>query len=351
MMQVIRWEHYPHVAAESHARQWLETQAMLGLAPATIHAYGRGANDYLAFCQRTSRPVIEATREDVVAYIAEMTQRPNPRGDAVRYLHSGVGLANATMQQRLTVVRLLYGYFIDERIRCAEQNPVGRGRFTPGRAFAGKRDRGLLRHYERLPWIPGDDEWEAILLAASAEPVRNRLMLLLAYDGALRRSELVALTLRDLAFPHQQITVRPEVAKNGRGRVVMFGEVARELLQHYLYERAATGVDGGPLFRSQSDRNRAQGLRPDAWDKVVARIAEEAGLTHRFTTHTPRHLRLTDLARAGLDLHAIAQYAGHRSLETTKLYIRLSGRETAERVRGRLRELDRRLEQLLEGRP
>jgi integrase/recombinase XerD len=118
-----------------------------------------------------------------------------------------------------------------------------------------------------------------------------------------------------------------------------------------LDERAATAVDGGPLFRSQSDRNRAQGLRPDAWDKVVARIADKAGLTHRFTTHTPRHLRLTDLARAGLDLHAIAQYAGHRSLETTKLYIRLSGRETAERVRGRLRELDRRLERLLAGRP
>jgi integrase/recombinase XerD len=286
----------------------------------------------------------------VVAYIAEMTQRPNPRGDAVRYLHSGVGLANATMQQRLTVVRLLYGYFIDERIRCAEQNPVGRGRFTPGRAFAGRRDRGLLRHYERLPWIPGDDQWEAILLAAGAEPVRNRLMLLLAYDGALRRSELVALTLRDLAFPHQQITVRPEVAKNGRGRVVMFGEVARELLKRYLDERAAAGIDGGPLFRSQSDRNRAQGLRPEAWDKVVARIADRAGLTHRFTTHTPRHLRLTDLARAGLDLHAIAQYAGHRSLETSKLYIRLSGRETAERVRGRLHELDRRLERLLAGR-
>jgi site-specific recombinase XerD len=137
----------------------------------------------------------------------------------------------ATMQQRLTAVRLLYAYLIDERIRSAEQNPVGRGRFTPGRAFAGKRDRGLLRHYERLPWIPGDDEWQAILLAASVEPVRNRLMLLLAYDGALRRSELVALTLRDLAFPHQQITVRPEVAKNGRGRVVMFGDVACQLLQ------------------------------------------------------------------------------------------------------------------------
>src|SRR5947208_12927541 len=89
----------------------------------------------------------------------------------------------------------------------------------------------------------------------------------------------------------------------------------------------------GCSARSQSDRNRAQGMTADTWDKVVTRIAKRAGLHHRFTTHTPRHLRLTDLARTGIDIHAIAQYAGHRNLETTKIYIKLSGRETAERVR------------------
>ena len=137
-------------------------------------------------------------------------------------------------------------------------------------------------------------------------------MLLLAYDGALRRSELVALQVRDLSFPHQQITIRPEIAKNGRGRVVMYGDVARDLLRQYLEERADQEISGGLLFRSQSDRNRAQGMTADTWDKVVARIAKRAGLHHGFTTHTPRHLRLTDLARTGMDLHAIAQYAGHR---------------------------------------
>ncbi len=87
-------------------------------------------------------------------------------------------------------------------------------------------------------------------------------------------------------------------------------------------------------------------MNASSWDKVVTRLAKLAELQHRFTTHTPRHLRLTDLARAGMDIHAIAQYAGHRNLETTKLYIKLSGRETAEQVRVRLQDLDRRLTRL-----
>ena len=47
-----------------------------------------------------------------------------------------------------------------------------------------------------------------------------------------------------------------------------------------------------------------------------------------------------------MELHTIAQYAGHRNLQTTKLYIKLSGRETAEQVRVCMQDLDRRLSRL-----
>ena len=46
-MDLIHWAYYPSVAQNAHARDWLEIQTMLGLAQNTIHAYGRGANDYL----------------------------------------------------------------------------------------------------------------------------------------------------------------------------------------------------------------------------------------------------------------------------------------------------------------
>ena len=67
------------------------------------------------------------------------------------------------------------------------------------------------------------------------------------------------------------------------------------------------------------------------WSKVIRRIADRAGLP-RFSTHTLRHLCLTDLARAGWDTHEIAQFAGHANPQTTQQYIHLSGHDLAQRL-------------------
>jgi hypothetical protein len=86
-------------------------------------------------------------------------------------------LLNATMQLRLTAVRLFYDYLIEEGLRS--ENPVGRGRYTPGKYFGITRERGLLPRYRRLPWVPTDEQWLAILQAARKEQARNRFMLAL----------------------------------------------------------------------------------------------------------------------------------------------------------------------------
>ena len=64
---------------------------------------------------------------------------------------------------------------------------------------------------------------------------------------------------------------------------------------------------------------------------MVRRNAVDAGVP-QFSTHTTRHLCLTDLARTGWELHAIATFAGHRSTETTLTYIHLSGRVLADKL-------------------
>jgi len=77
---------------------------------------------------------------------------------------------------------------------------------------------------------------------------------------------------------------------------------------------------------SESRRNRAEPLTLWTWSKVVRRVALAAEVP-RFSTHTTRHLCLTDLARMGWELHAIATCAGHRSTEFTMRYIHRSGRD------------------------
>ena len=63
----------------------------------------------------------------------------------------------------------------------------------------------------------------------------------------------------------------------------------------------------------------------------MERLARESDV-RRFTTHTSRHLCLTDLARSGWDLHEIATFAGHKSIETTKTYIHLSQRDLVRKI-------------------
>ena len=125
--------------------------------------------------------------------------------------------------------------------------------------------------------------------------------------------------------------MRAEVTKNRLERVVPYSAPTGVLLSGYLVHRATISRARGPLFLSESRRNRAVPLSLWTWSKVVRRLALAAELP-QFSTHTTRHLCLTDLARMGWELHAIATFAGHRSTDSTLRYIHLSGRELSEKL-------------------
>src|SRR5439155_7947288 len=99
----------------------------------------------------------------------------------------------------------------------------------------------------------------------------------------------------------------------------------------YLAHRAGVSRARGLLFLSESRRNHAQPLSLWTWSKVVRRIALACGV-QRFSTHTTRHLCLTDLARMGWEVHAIAAFAWHRHTDSTLQYIHLSGRDLADKL-------------------
>jgi integrase/recombinase XerD len=328
-MAEIRWERYPRAAELDAARAWLVLQRNLGLAANTIDAYGRALEEYLAFSAAKEVPVIAAARDHVAAYVRDLTSRPNPRGANVVVLDSGVGLANATLQQRITAIRLFYDYLMEEGLRST--NPVGRGRYTPGKGFGGARDRGLIPRFTKLPWIPNDEQWRTVIEAARTESCRNRMMLALSYDSALRRGELCGLETSDIDPAHRMVTVRAEITKNRRARVVPYSPATSDLLAAYLRRRRELSRDRGPLFLSESRRNTGRPISKWTWSKVVEDISDRSGVAE-FTTHTTRHLCLTDLARANWDVQEIATFAGHSSIQTTLLYIHLSGRELASKL-------------------
>lgn len=201
---------WPVLARHEKAAEWLQIWPDLGRAARTIDAYGRDLSEFLTVCERDGINPVAATKEDVAVFVRDLTERPHRRGANVVAIDSGAGLSNATIQQRLVPVRLFFDFLVEEGLR--ESNPVGRGRYVPGRQRGGAR--GLVPRHTKLPWIPDEQQWLDVLAIAAKELIRNRVMLALAYDAALRREELCSLRTDDLDPGRRLVRVRAETAKN-----------------------------------------------------------------------------------------------------------------------------------------
>ena len=276
---------WPVLGRHERAAEWLRIWADLGRAPRTIDAYARGLAEYLQVCERDGVDPVAATRAQVAAFVRELTSRPSRRGPNVVALDSGAGLANATLQQRLVPVRLFYDFLIEEGLR--ESNPVGRGPYTPGRRFGGGHgSRPLVPRMVKLPWIPGEAEWLRMLEVFRGEPVRNRVMLALAYDAALRREELCSLRTDDLDPAHRMLRVRAETTKTRRERVVPYSAPTGVLLSEYLRHRA--DAQPGPRAAVLVGVAAQPGRAADVVDLVEGGPAGRAGRGGAAVLH-PHH--------------------------------------------------------------
>jgi len=156
-------------------------------------------------------------------------------------------------------------------------------------------------------------------------------VILLGFAGALRRSELAALTLADLEAKPAGLLVRLRRSKTDperRGQVVGIAHG-----QHALTDPIATlgawlavrGTVPGPVFTSL--RPGVQGLQPisgTAVSNIVKDRAAAAGLSaEQITAHSLRAGHATSAARAGVSVERIAAQTRHRRIDVLiERYIR-----------------------------
>jgi integrase/recombinase XerD len=323
-MQDIRWQHYPLVSAEPAARTFVERLGLLGRRPKTVDAYARAIEALLCHFGPPAQRVLEAGEDEMLAYIQALRGRePN---------------------------RLFFDFLVRQKLRPEGPNPIPRG----NRGLDGSvPQRGPVQVRKRLPWVPTDEAWERfvrhVLLSGDA---RTQAMILLAYDAALRREELVSLQLADVEWGTGVVTVRAEVAKNGRMRHVPVTASVLHLLRHYVEGSrrslldAYGGEEHGPIFLSESTRNPGRPLTPGAFNEIVERARGPLGMG-AMTPHTLRHWRCTTLKRAGVSLEDIALVAGHKQLDSTRLYLHLAPGELGRRLHARTAAYDGRIAALI----
>lgn len=356
----VKWEQYPRVAAQGAARSFIERLVLKGKRPKTVDAYARAIEDLLAyFSSTTPQQVLEADEAELDGYISSLKHRsPKKRGRGgmieettkIRSLTPN-RLRDSTIAQRVVACRLFYDFLIRKRLRRDPINPIARG--SDGRD--GRHPtRGPVSKQHRLPWLPSDEVWEQFIRhVLTREEARTQAMILLAYDAALRREEVMLLRVDDIDWARGILTIRPETTKGGRMRHVPVQACVLHLLRLYIEGdrrsliAAYDGDDTGPIFVSASTRNPGRPLSVGAFDEIMERVRALVGLP-ALTPHTLRHQRCTMLKRAGVSLDDIALFAGHKSTITTRLYIHLAPTELSKRIRSKIEPFDAPIRQLVE---
>ena len=144
---------------------------------------------------------------------------------------------------------------------------------------------------------------------------RDRAILHLLFDLALRRGELVTLDLGHLDLERGRISVK------GKGRAergwLSLPAPTRHALEDWLEVR---GQDQGPLFTNVDRAHKGSGrLTPNSIYRIVRSLGQRAGLG-AVRPHGLRHAAITVAFDLGKDIRTVARYSRHRNIQTLVMY-------------------------------
>jgi integrase/recombinase XerD len=283
-----------------------------------------------AFDLKTFFTVIAKSPVDVVAAdVFDFLAHQRGGRSVVRIADGESGLSARTIARRLSSISGLYAYLVARGDTPVRSNPVPRGLSTR-RQGGSKRTRTvpLVRVPRTLPTILSPVEVQALVSALRMH--RDRAMVLAMLLGGLRRCEVLGLRLKDLWVGERRVFVAD--GKGGHQRIVSMSDKFFEAVGDYLTIERPPGCDTDRVFVVLKGPRRGRPLTAAGLDEIFVGARDRAGLDHG-SCHQLRHTCLTRLREAGMALEAVQAQAGHRSIESTRIYLHLTNDWLADEYR------------------
>lgn len=174
-----------------------------------------------------------------------------------------------------------------------------------------------------LPKSLSEEQVERLIAAPDVETalgLRDRAMLETLYATGLRVSELVGLTLSQLALTQGVVRV---VGKGDKERLVPLGEQALDWLHRYLRESRPALLKGA-VSDALFPTGRGGAMTRQAFWRNLKRYARLAEIETPISPHTLRHAFATHLLNHGADLRVVQMLLGHSDLSTTQIYTQVA---------------------------
>jgi site-specific recombinase XerD len=258
--------------------------------------------------------VADIERTHVEDYKVWLAARPGQKGKL---------LAKNTQRHRLRMIRIFLERLIEwDWPDAPGRNPILHGDIPP--------------RSEPIPRFLTDQQAAAFMAAARAHPVpRYRLVAQVLARTGLRASELCELAADAVTrIGNDGYWLRVPVGKLRNDRMIplhpevvdLFADWTATNAEHIRATRRLLADDHAPIDRRTVHR-------------IVARVGAVAGIDDMHP-HRLRHTLATQAINRGMRLEAIAALLGHRSLEMTLVYAKITDRVVADEYASVCQQID-----------
>lgn len=166
-----------------------------------------------------------------------------------------------------------------------------------------------------LPYVPSQEDTK--LFISTMTDIKPKAMVALMYSAGLRIGEVCNLRYEDVQRKNMRIHITH--GKNRSDRYAILSKYALNILTAYWYE---CGRPKGYLFPKQHCQDKP--IDTFYLSRHIHAHEEKLGWPKKITCHSFRHAFGTHLYENGVDLMTIKTLLGHKSLESTTIYVHLA---------------------------
>jgi len=261
--------------------------------PKTLHSVYTSIVFFLGMIKESGKTRLEEiTKGDIEAFIEREQDR---------------GIKITTIRTRLVGILAFLRHWMEEGI------------VSPEVFFRRIR----LQMPERLPRAMEPDDVQKLL--SVIDHTRDRAMILVLLRTGMRIGELLSTRMSDIHLKERRIEIY-EGEKNRLGRVVYLSTDAVCALEAWFQERVQ--------WQEYVFYGQGRMSKPMCYSTARTRVmlyVQKAGLLNKgYTVHTLRHTFATELLNAGMRLECLQVLLGHRGIEETRRYARLTDKTREE---------------------
>lgn len=261
-------------------REFLARKEMKGCSSGTIKQYRDLLSDFALWVKKDLRQVKDL---DILAYLDYRAK---------------LGASNRTLDGKRLILSSFY----------TTMHETGKMAHNPSRTVDPVKYKARLR--EPL----NDIELEKV--RAACQTLREKALFETLYATGGRVSEIVGINYGEIDKQSRSVII---TGKGDQERCIFLNAKAMLAIENYIKSR---NDDSPALF--VSSRAPYKRLGKESIERELRAIGERSGIGRAVFPHLLRHTFATDMLEHGASLNEVSEMLGHKKLDTTKIYAKIS---------------------------